>query len=61
MTQKLRDHLNDWFVIFQGLFMNDITFSLVYCADEFALGEVFPHDIDNELEKVILILKKKIG
>ncbi len=41
--------------------MNDITFSLVYCADEFALGEVFPHDIDNELEKVILILKKKIG
>ena len=61
LTQKLRDHLNDWFVIFQGLFMNDITFSLVYSADEFALGEVFPHDIDNELEKVILILKKKIG
>lgn len=59
LTQKLRDHLNDWFVIFQGLFLNDITFSLVYCADEFALGEEFPHDIDKELDKVILIFKKK--
>lgn len=59
LTQKLRDHLNDWFVIFQGLFMNDITYSLVYCADEFELGEVFPHDIDKELERVILILRNK--
>ncbi|MHA1375600.1 MAG: hypothetical protein ACTSR7_15065 [Promethearchaeota archaeon] len=59
LTQKLRDHLNDWFVIFQGLFINDITYSLVYCADEFELGEEFPHDIDIELEKVIHILKKR--
>jgi hypothetical protein len=49
LTQNLRDHLNDWFVIFQGLFMNDITYSLVYCADEFDLGVIFPHDIDKEL------------
>jgi len=59
LTQNLRDHLNDWFVIFQGLFINDITYSLVYCADEFELGEEFPHDIDKELEKIILMLKRK--
>ena len=54
---QLRDHLNDWFDIYEGLFLKDEKYSLIYTADEKAHGIGFPKGIEDTLREAIASLK----
>lgn len=51
--EELRKHLNGWFAIYMGLFLNDKRYALVYTADEWEYAKKFPKDLEDELDKVI--------
>lgn len=53
MLENLRKHLNGWFAIYKGMFLNDKRNSLIYTADEWEHATGFPTGIDEKLEKII--------
>ena len=54
---QLRNHLNDWFDIYEGLFLKDEKHSLIYTADEKEHGIGFPTGIEDTLREAIASLK----
>lgn len=54
---QLRDHLNDWFDIYEGIFLKDDKYSLIYTADEKEHGVGFPTGIEDTLRKAIASLE----
>lgn len=58
MLGTLRKHLNGWFAIYKGMFLNDDRYSLIYTADEWEHATGFPVGIERKLEKIIILSSK---
>ncbi len=58
MLGTLRKHLNGWFAIYKGMFLNDNRYSLIYTADEWEHATGFPIGIERKLENIIILFNK---